>query len=191
MSFDSFDYKRANLPPEQRENLKKVYDAALEFARSPDGWLIFMGDNGCGKTHLAAAIVNYRYQNKQPALFVVVPDFLDHLRSAFSPESKTSYDQLFESVKNAALLVLDDFGQQSTTPWAQEKLYQVINYRYNALLPSVITTNCSPDEIDSPIISRFQDPQISNLFHITAPDYYAGRHSSKTTSRGSQRERWD
>ncbi len=124
---------------------------ALEFAKSPEGWLVFMGVTGCGKTHLAAAIANYRLKEGKPVKFVVVPDLLDHLRSTFSPESQVSYDQLFEEVKNAPLLILDDFGEQSTTPWAQEKLYQVINYRYNARLATVITTRLPLDEMDSPI----------------------------------------
>ncbi len=115
-----------------------------------------------------------------------MPDFLDHLRSSFSPDSKISYDQLFESVKNAPLLVLDDFGKQTTTPWAQEKLYQVINHRYNAQLPTVITTNCSLDELDAPIISRFVDPQWSIVFNITAPNYSSGRHISKRAPRGGR-----
>jgi DNA replication protein DnaC len=168
--------------------LKEAFRNAQEFARSPESWLVFQGENGCGKTHLAAAIVNYRYQHKQPALFIVVPDFLDHLRYTFRPESKVSYDQLFESVKTTPLLVLDDFGKQTTTPWAQEKLYQVINYRYNARLPMVVTTNCSTDEIDNPIASRFIDGKISLIFHITAPNYYSGGSGQQRTSR-SRKER--
>ncbi len=189
MTFKSFDSKRSNLPPEQRENLKKAFELASEFAEAPEGWLVFAGVNGCGKTHLASAIINYRYQNKKPALFVVVPDFLDHLRSTFSPESKTSYDRLFESVKSTPFLVLDDFGQQSTTPWAQEKLYQVINHRYNSRLPTVITTALSPDELlelSSPAVSRFVDPKISLIFNIMAPDY-RGDATQKRPSRSSQR----
>ncbi len=192
MTFDNFDWKRVNLLSEQRENLEKVFRLALDFAKSPEGWLVLQGDTGCGKTHLAAAIVNYRYQAKQPARFVVVPDFLDHLRSTFSPESKVSYDQLFESVKTAPLLVLDDFGEQSTKPWAQEKLYQVINYRYNARLATVVTTRCSTDEIDSPISSRFVDPKISMIFHITVPDYRTDATSSrKKTTRGGKKGHWE
>jgi DNA replication protein DnaC len=177
MTFANFE-RRVNLPPEQQENLEKALEVALEFAKSPDGWLVFMGETGCGKTHLASAIVNYRYQAGKPALFVVVPEFLDHLRSAFSPESKISYDKLFESVKTASLLVLDDFGEQSTTPWAKEKLYQVLNYRYNARLATVITTRRSiqeTSEIDSSISSRLVDPKISVPFNITAPDYRGDR----------------
>ena len=192
MTFDRFDWRRANLPPEQRQNLEKAFNLTMSFAKSPEGWLVFQGDNGCGKTHLAAAIINYRYQAGEPALFVVVPDFLDHLRSAFNPESKVSYDQLFEMVKTAPLLVLDDFGEQTTTPWAQEKLYQVINYRYNAKLPTIITTRCSLDEIDSPIGSRLVDHKISTPFNITAPDYRSDlRSSRKRAPRGAKKGRWD
>jgi DNA replication protein DnaC len=186
MVFDSFDWKRANLPLEQRQNLEMAFRLAVDFARSPDGWLVFQGINGCGKTHLAAAIVNYRYQHGKPALFVVVPDFLDHLRSTFSPDSKTSYDRLFESVKSTPLLVLDDFGEQTTTPWAQEKLYQVINHRYNARLATVITTSCSLEEIETRVSSRLADPKISVLFNITAPDYRGDATSHRRAPRRSR-----
>jgi DNA replication protein DnaC len=100
-----------------------------------------------------------------------------------------SYDKFFESVKNAPLLVLDDFGKQTTTPWAQEKLYQVINYRYNAKLPTVITTNCATDELDAPILSRFIHPRLSTFYNITAPDFWAGRHLRQDTGRSGQKRR--
>ena len=182
MTFDSFDWKRINLPIEQQENLKESFRLAFDFAKSPEGWLVLLGETGCGKTHLAAAIANYRYQAGQPALFVVVPDFLDHLRSTFSPESEITYDQLFERVKTTPLLTLDDFGEHSTTPWAREKLYQVINYRYNARLATVITTRCSLDEIDSPVSSRLTDPKISLVWNITAPDYRTDATASRRKS---------
>ncbi|MFC1906409.1 ATP-binding protein [Chloroflexota bacterium] len=190
MTFDKFDWRRVNLLPEQRQNLELVFRSALDFAKSPDGWLVLLGNTGCGKTHLAAAIVNYCYQASQSALFVVVPDFLDHLRSTFTPESKVSYDQLFESVKNASLLVLDDFGEQTTTPWAQEKLYQVINYRYNAQLSTVVTARGSLDEIDSPISSRLADPKITVVWNIIVPDYRTDATASqRKMSRAGRRGR--
>lgn len=171
MNFLSFDRDRLNLPPEDRDNLARAYQVAHDFARTPEGWLILQGVTGCGKTHLASSIVNFRYQGGQEALFVVVPEFLDHLRSAFSPDAKVSYDELFDRVKTTSFLVLDDFGEQATTPWAQEKLYQVISYRYNARLPTVVTTRASLDEIEPAIASRFVDHQFSMVFNITAPDY--------------------
>jgi len=179
MTFDSYDWKRVNLPLEQRENLKKAFDTALDFAKSPDGWLVFMGVTGCGKTHLAAAIANYRLKEGQPVKFVVVPDFLDHLRSTFSPESKVTYDGLFEKVKKAPLLILDDFGEQSSTPWAQEKLYQVINYRYNWRLPTVFTTCFAVEDFEPRIGSRMADTHISTPFNINVPDYRSDLASSQ------------
>jgi len=190
MTFDNFDSKRVHLSQVQHENLEEAFREAREFAKSPDGWLVFQGVNGCGKTHLAAAIVNYRYQVNQPALFIVVPDFLDHLRSTFSPESRVSYDQFFESIKGTPLLVLDDYGEQTTTPWAQEKLYQVINHRYNARMPTVITTTCTTDEMDSPIRSRFIDPKISLIFNIIVPDYRSDQPSQRRASRSGKKGRW-
>ncbi len=178
MTFENFDCKRVK-SVEQRQNLEAAYNLAKMFAASPENWLVYAGVNGCGKTHLAAAIVNYRYKMGKPALFVVVAEFLDHLRSAFSPESKITYDRLFEGVKTAPLLVLDDFGEQASTPWAQEKLYQVINYRYNACLPTVITTVLNLDEMDARIRSRFIDNKISTPFHIVAPDYRGDRPADK------------
>ena len=100
------------------------------------------GTYGCGKTHLAAAIANHQLTAGRPTpMFVVVPDLLDHLRATFSPTSATTLDRLFEQVKSAPLLVLDDLGTESATPWAREKLFQLLNYRYAARLPTVITTS--------------------------------------------------
>ena len=192
MTFINFQ-RRNNLPVEMHDNLDEVYRIAFDFAKSPEGWLVFMGETGCGKTHLAAAIVNYCYEAGKPALFVVVPEFLDHLRSTFSPESKVSYDQLFESVKAAPLLVLDDFGEQSATSWVREKLYQLINHRYNGRLPTVITTRYSFDEIlgevDSAISSRLVDKENSLPFNIMAPDFRGDRNPApkRPSTRGKTR----
>ena len=183
MTFDNFDHKRMELPLEKRENLRTAFNRAVEFARSPEGWLIFHGLNGCGKTHLAAAIANYRLAQGKPVFFVVVPDLLDHLRSTFSPDSKISYDEFSEKLKETPLLILDDFGEQSATPWAQEKLYQLINYRYNARLPMVVTTCLSLDEIETRISSRMVDPMISLVFNITAPDYRGNVKSTRQAKR--------
>ncbi|MDD5402235.1 MAG: ATP-binding protein [Dehalococcoidales bacterium] len=193
MTFESFDWKRVNLPPSQRENLEKAYRLAVDYARAPDGWLVWQGVTGSGKTHLASAIVNYLFQSGKQALFIVVPEFIDHLRSTFSPDSRVSYDRMFERVKTATFLVLDDFGEQTATPWAQEKLYQVINYRYNARLATVITTTRSLEELDSRIRSRFLDPKISTPFALTIPDYRAdmASHSTRGKPQRTQGKRYN
>lgn len=163
-----------NLKQNQKKSLDNAFRAAQDFAEQPRGWLVFMGPYGSGKTHLAAAIANYRAATGIPPLFIMVPDLLDHLRSTFSPESGTSYDQRFNEIRTAPLLILDDLGTQSMTPWVKEKLYQLFNFRYNAKLPTVITTADPPEEIDPRIRSRLLDKRICRIFLITAPTYHGG-----------------
>jgi len=151
--------------------LEDAVKLARRFAEDPEGWVVFQGRNGCGKTHLAAAIGNYQLQKGKPVFFKVVPDLLDHLRSTFRPDSNVTSDELFEKIKTVPLLILDDFGEQASTDWAQEKLYQLINHRYNDRLPMVITTCFPLEEMELRIISRIADPQISTFFEIDAPDY--------------------
>lgn len=170
-TFDRFVSQGHGLNPEKRRNLQRVYELARQFAAQPQGWLILIGGYGCGKTHLAAAIANERITHNQPALFVNVPDLLDHLRATYSPTSEVSYDQRFETVRTAPLLILDDLGTENATPWAGEKLYQILNFRYNAQLPTVITTNYHLEEIDARLRSRINDQDLCQIYMILAPDY--------------------
>jgi DNA replication protein DnaC len=189
MTFETFDSKRENLPKEQQDNLSKAYHTARDYAKNLDGWLVLLGRNGCGKTHLAAAIGNYQLQKGTPVYFKVVPDLLDHLRSAFGPESRATYDEVFERIKNVRLLILDDFGEQASTPWAQEKLYQVINYRYNAQLPTVITSCSTLEDIETRISSRLADPRLSMSFYISVPDYRSDLSPSEAGKQQNRRTR--
>ncbi len=174
-SFGNFSLREPeNLSPEVQLNLEKVFRAAQEFAEHPRGWLVMTGTYGCGKTHLAAAIGNYRKGMGDNPIFVVVPDLLDHLRATFSPTSSTSYDDLFNRVKSAPILVLDDLGTQSATPWAREKLYQIFNERYNAKLPTVITMSSNVEDLDARIRSRMLDTRVCMIYEIIAPSYRGG-----------------
>jgi DNA replication protein DnaC len=184
MTFENFDHRRVNLQHDQQQNLGDAYKLARRFAEKPEGWVVLQGTNGCGKTHLAAAIGNYQIQKGKPVFFKVVPDLLDYLRAAFKPDSGVTSDELFEKVKTVPLLILDDFGEQATTPWAQEKLYQLINHRYNDRLPMVITTCLPIEDIEDRILSRMVDPRVSVVFDIEVPDY---RADHTPTERGKRR----
>ena len=125
--------------PASRRMFANALAYATDYAENPDGWLVLTGPSGSGKTHLAAAIANRCIERQQTTFFIMVADLLDHLRAAYSPHSDLTYDQLFEQVRNVPLLILDDLGSHSATPWAQEKLFQIINHRYNNAMPTVVT----------------------------------------------------
>lgn len=151
----------------------EAYRVAREFARDPYGWLLLRGGPGSGKTHLAASIANDAVENGAHVLFTVVPDLLDHLRATYAPSSSIQYDELFEQVRETHLLVLDDLGTEAATPWAQEKLYQLVNHRYNNRLPTVITTNRRLDSLDERMRSRICDQALCRVVEISARDYRA------------------
>ena len=138
--------------------VQEAFREAAAFAQHPNGWLLLVGPNGCGKTHLAAAIANRCLLQGVLVLFVTAPDLLDHLRATFTPTSTVAYDQLFWLVREAEVLVIDDLGAEQSTPWAGEKLFQLFNHRYNWHLPTVITAN-EPglQAVDARISSRLSD----------------------------------
>jgi DNA replication protein DnaC len=164
-TFDNFD---AGIP-----GVARAYARARRFSEQPFGWLILFGGYGCGKTHLAAAIANEILKNNfVTVLFTIVPDLLDHLRSTFGPSSEIEYDERFEQVRSADVLILDDFGTENATPWAREKLFQIFNHRYNSRLPTVITSNREPKDIDPRIFSRMSDRDLCDeITIIDAADY--------------------
>ncbi|MBF6599279.1 MAG: ATP-binding protein [Dehalococcoidia bacterium] len=151
-----------------QERYQRCVSDASGFAQAPEGWIVLCGASGCGKTHIAAAVVNALLERGEPALFVVVPDLLDHLRAAYQPDAEVRYDALFERVRNARVLVLDDLGTQAPTPWAQEKLFQLVNHRFNARLPTIVTTNQLPEQMDERLRTRLTDAGLARVYVLEA-----------------------
>ncbi|MBF6589640.1 MAG: ATP-binding protein [Ktedonobacterales bacterium] len=163
-TFETFDPK---LP-----QVREAYDIARRYASDPPGWLVISGSFGCGKTHLAAAIAHQRLATGSSVFFAVVPDLLDHLRAAFAPTSEITYDAMFDRIREVELLILDDLGAENGTAWAQEKLFQLINYRYNYRIPTVITTNNQlQSRMDERLRSRLADLSFVRHVVIKAPDH--------------------
>ncbi len=171
LTFENFNPRgRIGLRPQQANSLEMVYNQARQYARNLKGWLLIRGKYGCGKTHLAAAIANFAVSLGVSTLFITVPDLLDTLRFAYSDPS-TSFEERFTQIREVPLLILDDFGTQNATAWAQEKLFQILNYRYINRLPLVVTTNLAMDDIEPRILSRLQDPELVTDVRILATDY--------------------
>lgn len=161
--------------------MREPYEVAYAFAESftdpapgapSPGWLLLMGGVGAGKTHLAAAIAQECLATGRSVYFAVVTELLDHLRSAFAPTSEITYDKLFDQIRAVDLLVLDDLGAENGTAWAIEKLFQLINHRYNLRIPMVITTNNDLHaHMDARIRSRLSDASLVRMVNIKAQDY--------------------
>lgn len=174
MTFGNFDLRKSeNLNKTQQMSLERAFQAAQQYAYAdvPRGWLVFTGEVYTGKTHLAASIANYRASQGYPPLFVMVPDFLDHLRATFAPDSLVRFDRRFDEVKTHPMLILDDLGTQAMTAWVREKLYQLFTHRFHAELPTVITTSQPLYEIDRRISSRLNDTRLSTIYDLEVIPY--------------------
>jgi DNA replication protein DnaC len=185
-TFSNWDDRQSeNLTADEQRSMQKALKTATDYAKSPQGWLVFTGTYACGKTHLAAAIANARADLGQPPMLISVSDLLDHLRATFSATSSVSLDRRFEEIRSAPLLILDALGEQSPTPWANEKLFQLIDYRHLNKLPTVITTAKHVLDLDPRITSRIQDERICTVCIIDAPGYRgappkSSRHRSRS-----------
>lgn len=152
-----------------------AFKQARNFATNPDGWLVLAGPYGCGKTHLAVAIAKARLEAGDTVLMQTVPNLLDLLRSAYSPKSEDGYNETFEKMKEVDLLILDDFGAQNDTPWAVEKLFQLLNHRYNKNLATIITTNnVTLEGVDGRIKSRLKDSDLVTMVVMRDAKDYRG-----------------
>lgn len=167
LTFDNFD--------ESLPGVEEALAASIAFAESSDGrWLFLHGPVGTGKTHLAAAVANEMTASRPNSrvLFAVVPDLLDHLRATFDPSKGIDYDERFEQIRRADLLILDDLGTENTTPWAREKLFQIFNHRYNERSATVVTSNHDIYEIEDRVRSRLLDQRLTTTVWMNDADDY-------------------
>lgn len=154
--------------------------AATEFCADPErAWLVLKGEAGTGKTHLAAAIVNRLLTTPgwRP-LYYVVPDLLDYLRSLTFREGEAR-ERDWKAIREASVLVLDDYGSEKGSDWADETLFKLLDYRYANQLPLVMTTNLDWEDMPPRIASRLRDAARSRVITLRQGDYRQSRDRAK------------
>lgn len=115
------------------------------------------GEVNFGKTILACQMMLQEQKNvylrngpkdaSDLCKFVSVPDLYEEIKATFNPDSNNSTQDVLNSYCNTRLLVLDDFGTIKPTDWVLQTLYQIINYRYDYLKTTIVTSNHSLPEI--------------------------------------------
>lgn len=186
MTFESFKPNgAASSNRDERASIHFAFADAKKYADNPSCWLYLHGPTGVGKTHLAVAIANGLIAKDLKITFWNVPDLLDRLRHTYSTDNEASFYQMFDNIRNAELLILDDFGSQNMTDWALEKIYQLITHRHDRVMPTVITSpyilweNANNRHLDrmidkqqwEAICSRLNDSSIVTERLMMAPDY--------------------
>ena len=126
--------------------LKGFYDSCKAGKKSKG--LYLYGNFGCGKTYLVAALFNELAKKNIRSTIIYFPEFLRSLKASFG-NIEDNYDDRFNAIKEANLLLLDDIGAEKITDWARDEVLGVIlQYRMEENLPTFFTSNLSLKELE-------------------------------------------
>ena len=145
MTFDRFEAAE-----EWQQSLKSK---ALEYAEKLDGWLLFCGQPGAGKTHLCTAVCRHRLLMEEEVRYMPWRDDIAQLKAASLDSEKRQ--KLMTELKAAPILYIDDLfkggrtsdGSSNPTGADIGIAFELINYRYINHLPTIISTEKSPQEL--------------------------------------------
>lgn len=152
----------------QNENVPRLYinarlsdfDGSYPTAAGRSG-LFITGAVGCGKTHLAAAMLaawlegaliegertGQHYYPSACGKWTTVPEFLMRLRGTFRRDAAETEERVVREYLKLPFLVLDDLGAEKATDWTGQSLYVLVSGRINACLPTVVTSNLTLGEL--------------------------------------------
>jgi len=168
-TFETFDLKKAPL-------MAKTVKAAFEFCqRTSVPWLVLAGAYGTGKTHICYAIANQMAKEGVKVRYWTVPLLLDAIRSTYNTqpllEGAMPPMTVEEMCYDPQVLILDDMGVQKGSDWVTEKLFEIIDKRYQYGMGLVVTTNEPFAKLDARLQSRFKDPSMCYIVVIDTPDF--------------------
>lgn len=169
-SFDADDGSN----PKMTAAMKNYVEHFAEFRKQGKGLLLF-GNVGTGKTFLAACVANALIDKGVPCLVTNFARIANTVQGLF--EGRQEY---YDSLNKFPLLVLDDLSAERKTEYMQEIVFNVIDSRYRAKLPLIITTNLTREELQRPADITYQRIY-SRLFEMCTPIEIAGsdrRHAA-------------
>jgi len=153
-------FKDASYENDVPDEVKKIF---LEQVRKREG-IYLLGEAGVGKTHIACAIGKYLLEETQSLLFETSGDLLEKIREDYEAEYNNKED-IFRTLMNfPGILILDDIGAEKTSSWVVERLYLILNKRYQDMLPTIFTSNCSIEELSE----KFGDRITSRIVGMAA-----------------------
>lgn len=107
--------------------------------------LYLSGNFGSGKSYIVSALINELVKDNKKGAIIYYPEFLRSLKASFSSD----FDELYNDVKCADLLLLDDIGAENVTPWSRDEILgPIIQYRMEEGLPTFFTSNLTLEELE-------------------------------------------
>jgi DNA replication protein DnaC len=133
----------------------------LKGTNFPKG-LLMSGPVGCGKSHLAVAMLKEIIAKGYSGLYYNSPDLLRDIRATFDNKNELTEDDLLEEVTSTDLLVFDDIGAERSSEFVLDRFYLIINERYEGCKPVIVTTNLNEIEMEDRLGKRI----VSRLYEM-------------------------
>lgn len=109
--------------------------------------LLIVGSYGTGKTHLATAIANQLIMTGTPVIAMTMIDLLARIKQSYDGDESDNEADIMRIYEEVPLLIIDDIGSEQPTEWGITRIYAIINARYEAYMPTIVTTNYGTDEL--------------------------------------------
>lgn len=171
-TFESFEVPTKS--QQQVKTLSERYVVSFEQVKDREkNSLFFFGNCGCGKTHLVCAIANALREKGVRCTFTTFEDLLLKLRDSYSKEG--SSDMAIRDIyKKTPLLILDDLAKEKATEFSTSVLFDLVNCRYENMLPMIITANHDRDALIQRLTAQQGDATkaeaiVSRLYEMCIP----------------------
>lgn len=122
--------------------LLNVRAFSREYPLTDKPGLMFIGDPGTGKTHLAVAVLKILIEKGYEGIFFDYLNLLDRIRSSYNETSGAADREAYRQVLDADVLLLDDLGAHRINEWVEDTVTSIITWRCNHRKTTIVTTNC-------------------------------------------------
>ncbi|MEZ5403031.1 MAG: ATP-binding protein [Bryobacteraceae bacterium] len=169
-SFDNFSTQPEN--PVAHRILQTAVTISASYAREyPYGTkkpgLMYIGDPGTGKTHLAVSVMKRLIARGFECVFFDYQNLLERIRSGYDAASGTSDRAAYRTALECEVLILDDLGAHRVTDWVEDTVTSLITYRYNNNKALITTTNLRDAEAGDAPIPGGVGGDVSSRYHLT------------------------
>lgn len=155
----TFDDYQADTKEQQRAlRMCKDYADNFEEYRKAGTSILLLGDVGTGKTHLAASIANQVVRETRfTAVYTAASSIVRHVKRTFDRDFELSEGQVYALYSEMDLLVIDEVGVQNATEFELTVMFEVVNSRYEEMMPTLVISNRSIEDLPRYLGDRVVD----------------------------------